>query len=139
VANVPALVTWFSRGIRTYMADTWNPIEFMSCILFMIQLAAKVQMLLMADDLENERLAIARGNGAESLSLVAAYSEINHGYNIAMRINAVIMWCKLFKYLGVIPQMGVLLEVLGKAGPSVLIFSMVAMVPCMGTLTADAV
>jgi hypothetical protein len=118
------------------MADTWNPFEFLSCILFMIQLAAKMQMLSMADDLDSERLAIARGTGAETLSLITTYSEANQGYNLAMRINAVIMWCKLFKYLGVIPQMGVLLEVLGKAGPSVLIFSMVAMVPCMGTTHA---
>jgi hypothetical protein len=118
------------------MADTWNPFEFLSCILFMIQLAAKMQMLSMADDLDSERLAIARGTGAETLSLITTYSKANQGYNLAMRINAVIMWCKLFKYLGVIPQMGVLLEVLGKAGPSVLIFSMVAMVPCMGTTHA---
>jgi hypothetical protein len=36
------------------------------------------------------------------------------------------------RYIGVIPQMGVLLKVLSRAGPSVMIFTIVAMVPCVG-------
>ena len=43
-----------------------------------------------------------------------------------------LMWFKLFKYFNVIPQMGMLINVLSNASGPVLIFTTVSLVPCFG-------
>jgi len=46
--------------------------------------------------------------------------------------NSFLMWVKLFKYVDVIPQMGMLIQVLERAGMPVLIFSTVGLIPVVG-------
>ena len=49
---------------------------------------------------------------------------------------SLLMWIKLFKYIDVIPQLGMLVSVLSAAMGPVLIFSAVALIPCMGLALA---
>lgn len=123
------LYLWFSSGVGTYLSDRWNCLEFLQSIFFMMSFHSKIEMLLMEDDLDTERMNVMNGTQEEmpNLALFETYSYV---YMKCLTVNAILMWIKVFKYIGVIPQMGVLLTVLSKAGPSVMIFTMVAMVPC---------
>jgi hypothetical protein len=122
---------WLSRGIKTYLGDAWNCIEFIMSLVFLLQFFYKVRMLQMASVLDVERVAVQEGT-QQSLDKLLDFAEMNSYYMWGLTTNAVLIWIKLFKFLGVIPQMGVLLKVLGAAGPSVMIFTLVAMVPCIG-------
>ena len=104
---------WIGCGVKTYMADPWNMIEFGSYTLFMISFFCKVKMLLMADEIENQRVDVQNFN-TTFMSSLDRYASFQTVYLITTIINAVVMWTKLFKYIGVIPQMGILLKVLGR-------------------------
>lgn len=130
-----SLVAWISCGLNVYTADSWNVVQFINCISFMVQGSCKLQMLALATDIDTQRIAArvsAAEGGLDRLDKLDHFSWLNSVYLNALTLNAVLMWLRLFKYIGVIPQMGVLLTVLAHAGPSVLIFSCVAMVPCIG-------
>jgi hypothetical protein len=122
---------WFKSGVTIYMGDVWNTLEFLSSLSFMYSFYSKVRMLQMADALDTQREIVESGE-EDDLILLEEFSFLSMWYMKCLALNAMLMWCKLFKYIGVIPQMGVLLTVLGQAGPSVMIFTIVAMVPCIG-------
>ena len=42
------------------------------------------------------------------------------------------MWVKLFKYFDIIPQMGLLTKVISAAGRPIMVFAIMAAMPCMG-------
>jgi hypothetical protein len=92
---------------------------------------SKVRMLQLESQLDAEREAVQAGL-QDGMPQLEEFETLSYWFMKCLVVNSMLMWLKLFKYIGVIPQMGVLLTVLGKAGPSVLIFSIVAMVPCVG-------
>lgn len=123
---------WCVRaGLTTYISDTWNAVELLSSTLFIMQATVRIRMYLLADNIQDDQQQVDAG-AKEYLDSLDRFQVLHSRYMFNMMVNSAIMWFRLFKYIGVVPQMGILLQVLAKAGPSVLIFTIVAMIPCMG-------
>ena len=124
------LFLWVNRGFQVYLADLWNMLELYMYSMFMVSFYCKWSMLDMADSLKEEFVEIQQGD-RETLS-VAHYETLKMIYLYTLIPNSFLMWVKLFKYVDVIPQMGMLIQVLERAGMPVLIFSTVGLIPVVG-------
>jgi hypothetical protein len=125
------LLLWLKYGLATYVADMWNSIEFVTYLLFILAFYCKIQMHVLASQIESQYEATMAGDELH-MSLLDDYSDLNWWYMFTMMPNGLLMWIKLFKYVEVIPQMGVLIKVLSQAIGPVLIFTLTAMIPCVG-------
>ena len=125
------LFLWIKCGLQTYKADLWNSIEFVSYVCFMSAFYCKYRMVSMAEDLATERDAVL-GHQQQSMVILQDFQDLNGYFMGWLMPTSLLMWIKLFKYVDVIPQMGVLIKVLGKAIGPVLIFTITAMIPCAG-------
>ena len=65
-------------------------------------------------------------------SMQGEYQWRSDMYMLTLIPNAFLMWIKLFKYIDVVPQMGMLIEVLKHAAMPVMIFSTVGLIPVVG-------
>jgi hypothetical protein len=83
--------------------DTWNQLEFISSLSFMYSFYSKVKMLQMADPLDAQRETVQSGQ-VDDLVLLDEFSSLSYWYTKCLALNAFLMWTKLFKYIGIIPQ-----------------------------------
>ena len=125
------LLLWVRYGLSTYSADMWNSIEFVTYLMFIVAFYCKVKMGLAAALIDDQYAAVMAGQ-EDHMSLLDEFHVLNGWYMFTMMPNGLLMWVKLFKYVDVFPQMGVLIKVLQKAIGPVLIFTLTAMIPCVG-------
>lgn len=144
---------WIKTGLNTYLSDGWNALEMISYVAFMAAFYCKLQMYFgEADDLQshyNRFLASMvgtnrthplplEGRGELDLTLdaleggISRFSLYNAYYLRTLVPNSLIMWVKLFKYFDIIPQMGLLTKVISAAGRPIMVFAIMAAMPCMG-------
>ena len=118
----------------------WNSIEFASYLLFLSALYNKIQMHLLQSQIRDEYQSLQETAAADaslgSMTKLDQYRDLQYWYLGTLAVNASFMWIKLFKYIDVIPQLGMLVSVLSAAMGPVLIFSAVALIPCMGLALA---
>ena len=118
----------------------WNSIEFASYLLFLSALYNKIQMHLLQSQIRDEYQSLQETTPADaslgSMTKLDRYRDLQYWYLGTLAVNAAFMWIKLFKYIDVIPQLGMLVSVLSAAMGPVLIFSAVALIPCMGLALA---
>ena len=126
------LILWLRMGLNVYLRDPWNMMEFVSYILFLLAAYYKIKMFQLADSLTDEYESILRGEETEMGVALSQYVLTETVYTMTMIPNSMFMFAKIFKYIDVVPQLGLLLMVMQKALGPVLIFSLVAMVPVFG-------
>lgn len=85
------------------LGDTWNQLEFISSLSFMLSFYSKIKMLQMADPLDAQREIVQKGQ-MDDLVLLDDFSALSYWYTKCLALNALLMWMKLFKYIGIIPQ-----------------------------------
>lgn len=85
------------------LGDTWNQLEFISSLSFMLSFYSKIKMLQMADPLDAQREIVQKGQ-MDDLVLLDDFSALSYWYTKCLALNALLMWTKLFKYIGIIPQ-----------------------------------
>lgn len=96
--GIVPLLLWFKSGLKVYLSDTWNQLEFLSSLSFMYSFYSKVRMLQMADALDAQREVVQRGE-TDNLVLLDEFSFLSLWYMKCLALNALLMWCKLFKYI----------------------------------------
>jgi hypothetical protein len=141
---------WVRMGLKTYLSDLWNAMEMISYLAFLTAFYCKLRMYFgESDDIEffyNELLTkTAATNRTHPLELeeqnrlealiatsIFEFASYNNLYMLTLVPNSLVMWVKLFKYFDVIPQMGLLIKVLAAARGPILVFAVMAAMPCMG-------
>lgn len=146
------LYLWLRAGLRTYMTDFWNVAEMASYLCFIVAFVFKIKMNIeeapqiqtvydnllsmntesihrTSSDVSEQDMVRTEDELAGHIEMFQLYT---YYYMITLVPNSMLMWFKLFKYFNVIPQMGMLIKVLGSASGPVLIFTTVSLVPCFG-------
>ena len=124
------MLLWVWQGLLTYLADMWNLLELISYCFFMMNFYCKIRMYLLADELQADFIKVQ--SEEQNVVDMEQFSQLSNLYQLFLIPNGLIMWIKLFKYVDVIPQMGMLIQVIGKAFMPVLIFTTVGIIPIIG-------
>ena len=127
---------WISSGFRHYLLDPWNGLEFSSYALFVIACGAKVFMAFLAGSLKDEYEAVLRGEVETMGNTMAIFTAADGLYMFTLTLNAPMMCFQMFKFIDVVPQLGLLIMVLQKAAGPVCVFSFVALIPVSGMAMA---
>ena len=125
------VMLWLKGGIGTYLSDTWNLVEFVSYVFFCCSFIAKVLMTNEASKLYEHLPAVLAGTATTPFDL-ERFAALQNFYMMVLAPNCILMWIKLLKFIDVVPQLGLLINILSAAGPPVLIFAVVAMIPVIG-------
>eukprot|EP01051_Picozoa_sp_SAG22_P005848 SAG22_NODE_361_length_11712_cov_6.108155_7_plen_128_part_00 len=113
--NTPMYPTflWIRTGILTYLSDIWNLIEFVSYTCFLVSFWAKIRMTNEAQTLYDNLPGVLASGSTIDLDRFAGLQSF---YMIMLAPNCILMWIKLFKFIDVVPQLGLLINVLSAAG-----------------------
>ena len=126
------LFLWVYNGLKIYLEDYWNCMELFLYSFFLVAFYCKANMLVSADTLKQELIQVQSGDEVAMASMQGEYQWRSDMYMLTLIPNAFLMWIKLFKYIDVVPQMGLLIEVLKHAAMPVMIFAAVGLIPVVG-------
>ena len=135
-SHIYPMFLWLSTGFKQYMLDPWNTLEFTSYGLFVIACGSKIFMAFLASPMKDEYETVLRGETDSMGSTMSLFTATDSLYMGTLALNAPMMCFQMFKYIDVIPQLGLLIMVLKRAAGPVCVFSLVAMIPVIGMAMA---